>query len=85
MAIDPKIKEAIVASVIDSGQPEGLARKLVSWFESIATGQEKIDDRQSADRHLELLYREVCVASQTTDEEFDEVVATLSDAENTSR
>lgn len=84
MAIDPKIKEAVVTAVINSKQPEGLARKLISWFESIATGQEKIADRQSADRHLELLYREVCVTPQTTDEEFDEVVAVQSDAEKTS-
>jgi len=63
MSIDPKIQEAIEAAVAEAGQPEGLARKLVRWFEAIATGNEDINDTQSANRHLELLYEEAQSAS----------------------
>lgn len=58
MSLDPKIREAIEAAVSEAGQPEGLARKLTRWFEAIATGNEDINDTQSANRHLELLYEE---------------------------
>lgn len=56
--MDPKIKEAIKTAVSEAGQPEGLARKLARWFEAIASGNEDINDTQSANRHLELLYEE---------------------------
>lgn len=58
MSLDPKIREAIEAAVSEADQPEGLARKLTRWFEAIATGNEDINDTQSANRHLELLYEE---------------------------
>lgn len=56
MTIDPKIKEAIESAVTSSGQDSKLALKIIRWFEAIATGSEQIGDRQSAFRHLELLY-----------------------------
>ena len=59
MAVDPKIAEAIQNVVEDVGQSQALARRLVAWFNAVASGNEKINDRQSADRHLELLYGEV--------------------------
>lgn len=69
MTIDPKIKEAIKTAVTESGQPEGLARKLDSWFEAIATGNEDINDKQSAHRHLELLYEKVQLNADATSNE----------------
>lgn len=57
--MDPKITEAIQQVVQDSGQSGALARRLVAWFSAIASGNEDINDRQSANRHLELLYDEV--------------------------
>jgi hypothetical protein len=56
MTIDPKIREAIESAVADAGQDTTLAPKLIRWFEAIASGSEQINDRQSAYRHLELLY-----------------------------
>lgn len=41
---------------MEAGQDPGLARKLESWFEAIALGSEDINDKQSSNRHLELLY-----------------------------
>ena len=74
MSVDPKIKEAIEIAVSDSNQPEGLARMLVRWFEAVAIGNEEIDDKQSSDRHLELLYREIQVPLQE-----DEAIAVVAD------
>jgi uncharacterized protein (DUF2336 family) len=54
--MDKKIQDAIREAVRDAGQDEGLARKLESWFEAIASGSEDIHDKQSSYRHLELLY-----------------------------
>ena len=59
MAVDPKIADAIQQVVQDAGQSEALARRLIAWFSAIASGNEDINDRQSANRHLELLYGEV--------------------------
>ena len=84
MAVDPKIKEAIERAVTESGQPSGLARKLNSWFEAIATGNEDIADRQSAGRHLELLYDEVQTGTEALEERLDENIDDLTDDEGTS-
>ena len=59
MSMDPKIKIAIDESVKEAGQPDGLALKIVRWFEAVASGNENITDKQSAHRHLELLYEEI--------------------------
>ena len=56
--MDPKIIEAIHAAVSEADQSQGLARKIAKWFEAIASGNEDIKDRQTAYRHLELLYGE---------------------------
>lgn len=68
MSIDPKIKEAIKIAVSESGQPEGLARKLDSWFEAIATGNEKIADKQVTESRLEMLYEEVKLNTDAMDD-----------------
>ena len=68
MSIDPKIKEAIKAAVTELGQPEGLARKLESWFEAVATGNEDIANSQLTEKRLEMLYADVQL-DQTDDEE----------------
>jgi hypothetical protein len=54
--MDKKIQDAIREAVTEAGQEAGLARKLESWFEAIASGGEDINDKQSSYRHLELLY-----------------------------
>ena len=56
MTVDPKIIEAIEEAVKEKWQSKALARRLVAWFEAIASGNEDIYDKESANRHLELLY-----------------------------
>ena len=56
MTTDRKIQEAIEAAVKKEEQDPALAKKLVRWFDAIASGNEDITDTDSADRHLELLY-----------------------------
>jgi hypothetical protein len=73
MSVDPKVKEAIELAVKEAGQPEGIARKLTRWFEAIASGNEDINDAQSANRHLELLYEEAQPAS--LDKVLEELLA----------
>jgi hypothetical protein len=73
MSIDPKVKEAIEAAVNEAGQSDGLARKIVRWFEAIAAGNESITDQQSALRHLELLYEE----TQPSSVELDRLIGEL--------
>ena len=69
MAIDPKIKEAIEEAVTESGQSKKLARRLVAWFNAIASGNEDINDTQSANRHLERLYEETKTDGEWSDAE----------------
>lgn len=63
MAIDKKIQDAIREAVTESGQDLALARKLESWFEALASGNEDISDKQSSNRHLELLYDDTHVSA----------------------
>ena len=57
--MDPKIVEAIEEAVREKDQSDALARRLTAWFDAVSSGNEDLNDRQSADRHLELLYGEV--------------------------
>jgi hypothetical protein len=61
--MDKKIQDAIREAVTEAGQDAGLARKLESWFEAIASGSEDINDKQSSYRHLELLYDDTHVSA----------------------
>ena len=56
--IDSKIKTSIEEAVLEEGQSEALARRLVAWFGAIASGNEDVNDKQASNRHLELLYSE---------------------------
>ena len=69
MVIDLKIKEAIEEAIAESGQSKTLARLLVAWFNAIASGNEHIHDKQSADRHLELIYEETKTDGKRNDPE----------------
>ena len=67
MAVDAKIEETIEEAVREEGQSEALARKLAAWFDAVASGNEDINDRQSANRHLELVYEETQVSEESDD------------------
>ena len=56
MSVDSKIVEAIEKAVAQHRQPHTLATKIVAWLEALSAGNEDINDKQSADRRLELLY-----------------------------
>ncbi len=71
--MDPKITDAIQQSVRDEGQSDALARRLIAWFKAVASGNEDINDRQSANRHLELLYGEVQLPGGHVDDIDDNV------------
>ena len=56
MSLDPKIKEAIQIAVSEAGQNDTLARYLNAWMNAIVSGNEDVNDKQSAGRHLKLLF-----------------------------
>lgn len=63
MAIDPKIEEAISEAVKEAGQSEAVARKLSAWMNAVTSGNEDVNNIQSARRHLDLLYEATHVSS----------------------
>lgn len=67
MAIDPKMKEAIEDVVDTIAQPETVAKRLIAWIEQIVSGNEDINDKQFANRHLELLYDAIVVDDEIED------------------
>ena len=56
MNTDAKIQEAIKEAVADFDQNEGLADKLIAWFESVANGNENLANKELVSRRLDLLY-----------------------------
>lgn len=56
MSLDLKIEEAIQTAVEQEGQSEPLARRMIAWMNAIVSGNEDVNNQQSANRHLELLY-----------------------------
>ena len=81
MTVDPRIAQAIVEAVEENGQGKALARLLIAWFDAIASSNENINDRQSANRHLELLYGGTKAQGESSDAEIEEVFGDPSDQE----
>ena len=79
--MDPRIRDAIFQATRQHGQSQELARKLASWFDAVASGNEDVNDSQAAARHLELAYREVRVLpsrrSPTPEEQLQAALAAL--------
>jgi len=61
--MDKKIQDALREAVREAGQDPSLARKLEMWFEAIASGSEDVNDKQSSNRHLDLLYEDTRVSA----------------------
>lgn len=57
MTLDVRITEAIEEAVEEAGQPASLARRLIAWFEAIASGNEDINDSSATGRHLDVLFQ----------------------------
>lgn len=64
MSLDHRIKDAIVEAVNGLEQEPALASRLIAWFEALADGNESLDDKDAAFRHMDLLYQAVTVESQ---------------------
>jgi len=56
MAIDSKLEQSIKEAVEAAGQGPSLAQKIIAWSDAVISGNEDIQDVQSANRRLELLY-----------------------------
>lgn len=64
MALDPTIKTAVEAAVVGEGQSAQLAKKILVWLEAVIAGNEELRDPESAQRHLEVLFGAVEVATK---------------------
>ena len=70
MSIDSKVHESVKKAVEDARQPESLATKIIAWLDSVVSGNEDINDSESALRHLELIYGETkVIASEEGEDE----------------
>lgn len=56
MSLDPQIKEAIEIAVEQAQQSSTLARRITAWMEAVVSGNEDINDKNNARRHLELIF-----------------------------
>ena len=64
MSLDARIAQAIDEAVEEASQPKALARRLTAWFQAVTSGTEDINDKATADRHLELLFERTVVQSE---------------------
>jgi hypothetical protein len=65
MSLDPKIKEAIMASAKEVGQDIEFANKLVAWVEDLSSGNDRLNDSDSVRRRLNILYEATKPVSPT--------------------
>lgn len=56
MALDPRVRSAIIDATAAAGQDHGLATKLIAWFDALNSGNETLTDKESVSRHMELFY-----------------------------
>lgn len=69
MSLDVRITEAIEEAVEEAGQPASLARRLIAWFEAIASGNEDINDSAVTGRHLDVLFQGTEVEGSAEEEQ----------------
>lgn len=51
----PEVRNAIRQAVREAQQPEGVAEKLISWIDRVASGGESLADDESVRRHLDVI------------------------------
>ncbi len=61
MAIDARISDAVRTATDDTGQPRTVADRLLAWFKGLASGNERLEDPDTVERHLELLFQATIV------------------------
>jgi hypothetical protein len=63
MNVDKRVVTAIKEAVEELGETPALAQKITAWLDAIAGGNARLSDRDSTERHLELLYGSVMTGS----------------------
>jgi len=64
--IDTRIKNAIEQAVQANSQDQQLANKIIKWFESVARGNESLEEKESYRRRCERLYSAIEVEEHQT-------------------
>lgn len=59
--MEEQIDMAIRKVVAKRGQPPELASKIIAWMKALTSGSEQIDDAQSAQQRVGVLYDAVVV------------------------
>lgn len=59
MNLDTRVVIAIQDAVSEAGEAPQLAKKITAWLEGLAGGNTRLSDRDSTERHVELLYDNV--------------------------
>jgi hypothetical protein len=67
MPMDSKIEDAIIEAVKEAEQSASLSRKLIAWMTAVVSGNEDANDKESAQRHLDLLYLETDISNVEKD------------------
>ena len=57
--MDQRVIAAIDEAVQEVGETPALAKKIAAWLESLSNGNARLADRDTTDRHLELLFQSV--------------------------
>ncbi len=70
MNLDRRVVAAIDEAVKELGETPALAEKITAWLDSLAGGNARLSERDSTDRHLELLYQSV--VAETEEEQSGE-------------
>jgi hypothetical protein len=68
VSLDPIIRAAIEDSVVKEEQSKTLANRLISWYSALLMGNERLDERDTVDRRLEMLYDAVKVVPNGDDD-----------------
>lgn len=63
MSLDKRVESAIEEAVKEMGEMPALAEKIKAWLEGLVSGNDRLSERDSTERHIELLYRSVSVDS----------------------
>lgn len=61
MALPPEITAAVQEAVREAGQPEHVATKITRWLDALSSGQESINETESVQRHLDVIFESLDV------------------------
>jgi hypothetical protein len=59
MSLDKRVEIAIDEAVQEIGETPALAEKIKAWLGSLVAGNDRLAERDSTERHVELLYSSV--------------------------